>query len=180
MKYFNDFNDMYNSNKQSNSMSVFNGVEEVTRSASAWAGGGKYGVYEIDIDGAYLGCVRFSDDERVAKYSAIRDKNPQQEDEEDYDYLNRLGELDDDPTGCAFSFWFGDYNTHGGYDDSITQKYGEDVLERLWEDVDDVVGYYRVAYLEDDGNYWVDVPLTKSEAKKMADDIYETAKSILG
>ena len=88
--------------------------------------------------------------------------------------------MDDDPTGCAFSFWFGDYNTHGGYDDSITQKYGEDVLERLWEDVDDVVGYYRVAYLEDDGNYWVDVPLTKSEAKKMADDIYETAKSILG
>ena len=71
MKTYNNFNEMFSDNNNTNkNLSVFNydGVEEVERTASKWAGGGKYGVYEIEVNDGYVGCVRFLDDDRVEKY----------------------------------------------------------------------------------------------------------------
>lgn len=181
MKYFNDFNDMYNSNKQSDSMSVFNEVKEVNRPFEI--GNGTYGVYEIDIDGAYLGCVYYKTDEEVGKANLLRDKVSIGEDEGTYDYLHRLTDLpmEEDPTAVVFGFWFDDYNSWGIYNNTIEEKYGADVFDKLYypvmEVIEDSIGF--ADYF--DGNGVVsEVPLTKSEAKGVAENIYKAAKSVLG
>lgn len=177
MKTFNNFNEMFNSNARLSTTSVFNGAFD--EQDGVYDENYRYSVY---VDDNYICSVYYYDNADVERRYHALNKLYDDGIISDYHYEDNY-DVYDDIEGNGVSFWNDLIESWGGFNNdllvrSIGSREASYLLERLiWVVEDNCSSDDRSMRFGDCVMF--DVPMTKSESKVLADELYKTAEEFI-